>query len=129
MSPSQALKLSVVIPVYNEAATIASLIERVRAVTIPKQIVVVDDCSKDGTADVLRSLPPSDDLVLRFHSVNQGKGAALRTGFTAVTGDVVVVQDADLEYDPQEFHKLIAPIADGRADVVFGSRFAGGETH
>jgi len=129
MPAAQGLTLSVVIPVYNEAATITSLIDRVRAVSIPKQIVVVDDCSKDGTADVLRSLPPSDDLILRFHNVNQGKGAALRTGFTAVTGDVVVIQDADLEYDPEEFHKLIQPIADGRADVVFGSRFAGGETH
>ncbi|MBS1819482.1 MAG: glycosyltransferase family 2 protein [Acidobacteria bacterium] len=123
------MKLSVVIPVYNEAATITSLIERVRAVDIPKEIIVVDDCSTDGTANVLRSLPPSSDLTLRFHSVNRGKGAALRTGFQAATGDVVVVQDADLEYDPQEYHKLLAPIADGRADVVYGSRFAGGECH
>ncbi|MGC4081758.1 MAG: glycosyltransferase family 2 protein [Vicinamibacterales bacterium] len=123
------MKLSVVIPVYNEAATISSLIERVRAVDIPKEIIVVDDCSADGTADVLRSLPPSADLTLRFHPVNRGKGAALRTGFQAATGDVVVVQDADLEYDPQEYHKLLAPIADGRADVVYGSRFAGGECH
>ena len=122
-------RLSVVIPVYNEAATIAALIERVRAVDIPKQIVVVDDCSKDGTADVLRALPPSDDLVVRFHTVNQGKGAALRTGFTAVTGDVVVVQDADLEYDPHELPELLLPILDGRADAVFGSRFIGGGAH
>jgi glycosyltransferase involved in cell wall biosynthesis len=121
--------LSVVIPVYNEAATITTLIHRVRAVDIPMQIIVVDDCSTDGTGDVLRALPDAPDLVRRYHPVNQGKGAALRTGFAAATGDVVVVQDADLEYDPNEFHKLLAPIKDGRADVVYGSRFAGGECH
>jgi glycosyltransferase involved in cell wall biosynthesis len=123
------MKISIVIPVYNEAATIASLIERVRAVGLEKEIIVVDDCSTDGTADVLRALPPCRDLTLRFHTMNQGKGAALRTGFQLATGDVVVVQDADLEYDPQEFSKLLSPIADGRADVVYGSRFAGGECH
>ncbi len=123
------MKLSVVIPVYNEAATIAALIERVRAVPIDKEIIVVDDCSKDGTAEVLRGLPPAPDLAVRFHPVNRGKGAALRTGFAAATGDVVVIQDADLEYDPREYPKLLAPILDGRADVVFGSRFVGGECH
>ena len=123
------MKLTVVIPVYNEAATIASLIERVRAVAIDKAIIVVDDCSKDGTRDVLKALPPAPDLVVRFHEVNRGKGAALRTGFAAATGDVVVIQDADLEYDPSEYHKLLAPILDGRADVVYGSRFIGGECH
>jgi glycosyltransferase involved in cell wall biosynthesis len=123
------MKLSVVIPVYNEAATIANLIDRVRAVPIPKEIIVVDDCSSDGTADVLRGLAAADDLTVMFHPVNRGKGAALRTGFQAARGDVVVVQDADLEYDPQEYPKLLAPIADGRADVVYGSRFSGGETH
>jgi glycosyltransferase involved in cell wall biosynthesis len=123
------MKLSVVIPVYNEAATIVGLIERVRAVDIPKEIIVVDDCSSDGTADVLRRLPAAPDLTLKFHPVNRGKGAALRTGFQAATGDVVIVQDADLEYDPEEYHKLLAPIVDGRADVVYGSRFAGGESH
>lgn len=123
------MKLTLVIPVYNEAATIASLIERVRQVPVDKEIVVVDDCSADGTRDVLKALPASDDLRLLFHDVNQGKGAALRTGFKAATGDVVVVQDADLEYDPMELPKLMAPIADGRADVVYGSRFVGGECH
>ncbi len=127
--PDAPLTLSVVIPVYNEAATIARIIDRVRAVTIPKEIIVVDDCSTDGTGDVLRRLPPCPDLKTLFHPQNRGKGAALRTGFQAATGDVVVVQDADLEYDPQEYHKLLAPIADGRADVVYGSRFAGGECH
>ena len=123
------MKLSVVIPVYNEAATIADLIARVRAVPVDKEIIVVDDCSKDGTRETLTNLPPAPDLVLRFHDVNRGKGAALRTGFAAATGHVVVVQDADLEYDPNEFPKLLAPILDGRADVVYGSRFAGGECH
>jgi len=123
------MKLTLVIPVYNEAATIASLIERVRQVPVDKEIVVVDDCSADGTRDVLKSLPASDDLRLLYHDVNQGKGAALRTGFKAATGDVVVVQDADLEYDPMELPKLMRPIADGRADVVYGSRFVGGECH
>ena len=123
------MKLSVVIPVYNEASTITELIDRVRAVGVDKEIIVVDDCSTDGTGDVLRRLPASPDLVLRYHPVNRGKGAALRTGFAAAGGDVVVVQDADLEYDPSEYHKLLAPILDGRADVVYGSRFIGGECH
>src|SRR3954447_11787055 len=123
------MKLSVVIPVYNEAATIASLIQRVRDVALPMEIIVVDDCSSDGTRRVLEDLPPSSDLVLRFHERNKGKGAALRTGFSAATGDVVVVQDADLEYDPADYHKLLAPIVDGRADVVYGSRFIGGDSH
>jgi glycosyltransferase involved in cell wall biosynthesis len=124
------MKLSVVIPVYNEAGTILNLIDRVRAVDqIEKEIIVVDDCSTDGTRDVLRSLPPSSDLVQFFHPVNKGKGAALRTGFSVATGDIVVVQDADLEYDPNEYAKMLQPILDGRADVVYGSRFAGGECH
>jgi glycosyltransferase involved in cell wall biosynthesis len=123
------MKLSVVIPVYNEAATIAQLIERVRAVNLDTEIVVVDDCSSDGTRDVLQRLPAMPDLVRHFHAVNRGKGAALRTGFAAATGDVVVIQDADLEYDPSEYPKLLQPILDGRADVVYGSRFIGGECH
>ena len=103
------MKLTLVIPVYNEAATIAALIDRVRQVPVDKEIVVVDDCSRDGTRDVLKQLPPSDDLRVLFHEVNQGKGAALRTGFRSATGDVVVVQDADLEYDPMDLPKLMAP--------------------
>src|SRR5215216_1742763 len=120
------MTLSVVIPVYNEAATILQLINRVRAVPVDKEIIVVDDCSTDGTGDVLRSMPREPNLVVRFHDVNRGKGAALRTGFAAATGDVVVIQDADLEYDPNEYSSMLAPILDGRADVVFGSRFGGG---
>jgi glycosyltransferase involved in cell wall biosynthesis len=123
------MKLSVVIPVFNEAATIAQLIERVRSVPVEKEIIVVDDCSIDGTGLVLRQLPAAPDLTIVHHDVNQGKGAALRTGFRHAKGDVVVIQDADLEYDPAEYPKMLRPIADGRADVVYGSRFAGGECH
>jgi glycosyltransferase involved in cell wall biosynthesis len=121
--------LSVVIPVYNEARTIHEILRRVRAVPIRKQIILVDDCSKDGTADVLRKLAETeDDLTIAFHQVNRGKGAALRTGFQHATGDVVIVQDADLEYEPEQYPELLQPIIEGRADVVFGSRFVG-ETH
>ena len=124
------MKLSIVIPCYNEAKTIRSIIERVRASPVAdKEIIIVDDCSRDGTRDLLRTqLMPLVDKVI-FHEVNQGKGAALRTGFAAATGDVVVIQDADLEYDPNEYPKLLEPIIAGRADVVFGSRFQGGQPH
>ena len=123
------LILSVVIPVYNERETLHLIIDRVRAVPIPKQIILVDDCSKDGTREPLHQMAQSEsDLTIAFHEVNKGKGAALRTGFTLATGQIVIVQDADLEYDPAEFPRLIEPIVDGRADVVYGSRFIG-ETH
>jgi len=121
------VKLSVVIPVYNEVATILGVIERVRAVNVDKEIIVVDDCSTDGTRKLLQNIEAAD--LIRYHDVNQGKGAALRTGFASASGDVVVVQDADLEYDPIEYLKMLQPIVDGRADVVYGSRFAGGECH
>jgi glycosyltransferase involved in cell wall biosynthesis len=123
------MKLTVVVPVFNEITTIAEILARIRAAPLEKEIIVVDDCSTDGTRQLLESLPKSPDLVTLFHPVNQGKGAALRTGFAAATGDAVVVQDADLEYDPCEYPKLLQPIQDGRADVVYGSRFAGGECH
>ena len=123
------MKLSVVIPVYNEVNTLLPLIERVQRSPVDKEIIVVDDCSTDGTADLLKRTSLAANVRTFFHQVNQGKGAALRTGFAEATGDMVIVQDADLEYDPQEYPKLIKPIVDGLADVVYGSRFAGGETH
>jgi glycosyltransferase involved in cell wall biosynthesis len=122
--------LSVIIPCYNEANTIRTLVERVRAAPgLEKEIIIVDDGSRDGTRDLLRTqVAPLVSKVI-FHEVNSGKGAALRTGFAAATGDLVIVQDADLEYDPQEYSRLIQPILDGKADVVYGSRFSGGEAH
>jgi glycosyltransferase involved in cell wall biosynthesis len=120
------MKLSVVIAVYNEKQTILDLLARVRAVPLPKEIILVDDFSKDGTREILQKLPPSDDMKVLFQPHNQGKGAALRTGFKAVTGDIVVIQDADLEYDPSEYPVLIQPILEREADVVYGSRFLGG---
>jgi len=123
------MRLSVVIPVYNEVNTLLSLIERVQRSPVEKEIIVVDDCSTDGTTDLLKRTPLEPNVRTLVHTVNQGKGAALRTGFAHATGDMVIVQDADLEYDPQEYPKLVKPIVDGLADVVYGSRFAGGETH
>jgi glycosyltransferase involved in cell wall biosynthesis len=117
-------KLSVVIPVYNERQWIRELVRRVRAVPIPKEIVLVDDCSTDGTRDILRELEGSDVRVI-YQERNQGKGAALREGFRHATGCVVIVQDADLEYDPSEYPRLIQPIVENKADVVYGSRFSG----
>jgi glycosyltransferase involved in cell wall biosynthesis len=123
-------KLSVVIPCYNERATLETVLDRVRATPVKDvEIVVVDDCSTDGTRDLLREkLEAQVDRVV-YHPHNQGKGAALRTGFEAATGDIVLIQDADLEYDPQEYPRLMRPILEGQADVVFGSRFSGGDAH
>jgi glycosyltransferase involved in cell wall biosynthesis len=118
--------LSVVIPVYNEIHTLKEILRRVRDVPIPKEIILVDDFSRDGTRELLRELEETEsDLKIAYHEVNQGKGAALRTGFAMATGQVVIVQDADLEYDPAEFPQLIQPVVEGVADVVFGSRFIG----
>jgi glycosyltransferase involved in cell wall biosynthesis len=122
-------KLSVVIPVFNEKPWVADLLRRVRAVPIPKEIIVVDDGSNDGTVEILTELQKTmDDVRVIRHAENQGKGAALRTGFAHVSGDIVVVQDADLEYDPAEYPRLLQPILENRADVVYGSRFIG-ESH
>ncbi len=117
-------KLSVIIPVYNEERWIRELLRRVQAVPIPKEIIIVDDCSKDNTRAILKELE-STEIRIFFQPVNQGKGAALREGFRHATGDVVIVQDADLEYDPAEYPRLIQPILENKADVVFGSRFIG----
>lgn len=140
------MKLSVVIPVYNELGSIALILERIQAVQIDgveKEIVIVDDCSKDGTRELLQKVEqsqlttpymnvapvhqlPISNLRIYFQPYNQGKGAALRRGFAEATGDVIIVQDADLEYDPGEYPKLLDPIIRGHADVVYGSRFLGG---
>lgn len=122
----EGFKLSVVIPVFNEKATITEVIARVQSVPLPKEILVVDDGSTDGTRDTLKLLNGNSDVRIFYHQWNQGKGAALRTAFEHATGDVVIVQDADLEYDPAEYPRLIQPIIDGRADVVYGTRFTGG---
>lgn len=129
------MRLSVVIPVYNEEKTLRVLVDRVREVPIRKEIILIDDCSKDRTRDVLKALEQEggqDDfnkIRIFFHNVNQGKGAALRTGFSNVQGDIVIIQDADLEYDPAEYPKLLKPIVENKADVVFGSRFLGDQAH
>jgi len=124
------MRISIVIPCYNEAKTIRALVDQVRASPLPdKEIIIVDDGSRDGSRDVLRSqIAPLVDKII-YHEVNRGKGAALRTGFAAATGDVVIPQDADLEYNPAEYPNLLQPIIDGKADVVFGSRFMGGQAH
>lgn len=120
------MKLSVVIPVYNEVGTIEEILNRVCAVGIEKEVIVVDDYSTDGTRDVLKNFAKGGIKVF-FHEKNMGKGGALRTGFKHVSGDIVIIQDADLEYDPGEYPKLIKPILEGESDVVYGSRFRGGE--
>lgn len=123
------MKVSVIIPVFNEFGTIRHIVEMVAAVNIPKEIIIVDDASTDGTREILgKELREKVDKVI-FHPFNQGKGAALRTGFSHATGDIVIVQDADLEYNPNEYPLLLQPILDGKADVIYGSRFTGHGPH
>jgi glycosyltransferase involved in cell wall biosynthesis len=121
------MKISIIIPVFNEKKSIEEIIKRVQAVDVglEKEIIIVDDCSQDGTRQILEKLN-YPNMKLFFHSKNKGKGAALQTGFSKAEGDIILIQDADLEYDPKEYHKLLLPILDGRADVVYGSRFLGG---
>jgi glycosyltransferase involved in cell wall biosynthesis len=128
------MTLSIVVPVYNERAHVDQLLRRVLGIDLSslglvKETIVVDDCSSDGTREILKGWQDSGAIKLFEHPRNQGKGAALRTGFSQATGDIILVQDADLEYDPTEYPKLLEPILRGKADVVFGSRFAGGEAH
>jgi glycosyltransferase involved in cell wall biosynthesis len=131
------VKLSIVMPAYNEVHTIEEAIRRVRNIGLPKEIVIVDDGSTDGTRDILQRLagdgkPSSDplnEIRVFFQPRNQGKGAAIKTGISQITGDIVVIQDADLEYDPQDYTKLLEPILAGHADVTYGSRFSGGGPH
>ncbi len=123
------MKLSIIVPVYNEKDTIHEILQRVRAVPldgIDKEIVVVNDCSTDGTQEILAQEAGAPDVRVLHHSVNKGKGAAIQTGLQASTGDLIIVQDADLEYDPNDYSKLMAPILAGTATVVYGSRFAQG---
>jgi len=126
------MKVSIVIPCYNERKTFEELLKRVKAVPLQqdREIIVVDDFSKDGTRDLLKEIEQREpDVKVIYHDRNYGKGCALRNGFKAATGDVIIIQDADLEYDPNDYLKLLKPILDDKADVVYGSRFAGGEPH
>jgi glycosyltransferase involved in cell wall biosynthesis len=119
------MRLSVIIPVYNEAGTILEVVKRVQETPYDKEIIVVDDCSNDGTIEILKRLE-GDGMIVLFHKFNQGKGACIRTAMTRVTGDFVIIQDADLEYNPSEYPRLLTPLVEGKADVVYGSRFLGG---
>ncbi len=121
------LKLSVIVPVYNEVNTILDVVEKIEAVPIEKEIIIVNDCSNDGTKEKLDTLNGKEHIKIFHHEKNQGKGAAIRTAQSNLSGDVIIIQDADLEYSPEEYPKLLRPIAENKADVVFGSRYSGTE--
>ncbi len=126
------MKLSIVIPVYNEAGTISEIVDKIQRVKlgrINKEIIIVDDFSIDGTREIIRKYEVLKDIKVLYHDKNQGKGAALRSGFSLVTGDFVIVQDADLEYEPQDYPRLLKPLLEDKADVVYGSRLIGAEPH
>ncbi|MDP2587424.1 MAG: glycosyltransferase family 2 protein [bacterium] len=129
--PTTDFVLSVIIPIYNEAKTIEEIVKRVRATPYKKELILVDDGSTDGTRDILENKikPAYNDVKVVMHEHNRGKGAAVRTAISQVTGDYALIQDADLEYDPRDYPALLAPILEGKADVVFGSRFVGGGAH
>ena len=131
------MKLSVLMPIYNEAKTLAEAVSRVQGVDVPKEIILIDDGSTDGTREILTRLEtaakedadPNNEVKVVFKSINQGKGSAIRSGLAQVTGDMIIIQDADLEYDPQDYPMLLDPILSGAADVVYGTRFYGGGPH
>ncbi len=127
------MKISIIIPAYNEVNTISKIVDSVHDVMINLQydynIIIIDDCSDDGTTEIINSYINIDNIILINHKKNRGKGAALKSGFSVVDGDVIIIQDADLEYDPNDYQKLLDPILSGKADVVYGSRFVGSEPH